>query len=43
MKGNFHVRFLEGWGPVMALGYSATRRDFFPNRPFLENKIEAMA
>jgi|LGVF01.1.fsa_nt_gb hypothetical protein len=23
MKGNFHVPFLEGWGPVTASGYSA--------------------
>src|SRR6516162_6102187 len=25
MRGNFHVRFLEGWRPVMASGYSAFR------------------
>src|SRR6516165_801795 len=25
MRRNFHVRFLEGWRPVMASGYSAFR------------------
>ncbi len=24
MRGNFQVRFLEGWAPAMASGYSTT-------------------
>ena len=29
MKGNFHVPFLEGWGPVTASGYSASEISIF--------------
>ena len=33
MKGNFQVRFLEGWPPAMGAGYSAVRSSGSRNSP----------